>query len=79
MKWVGTTRPRMATLAAQLGELARLFGEVAARDPLSGLLVLLGALITGLSVLVLAWLGIGAALALATDAATTEAPERGAR
>lgn len=55
----------MAGLIQNLTEMARLFGDVATTDPVSALLLLVGALLVGFSSLLFGYLalgGIGAAL-----------------
>ena len=58
----------MASLLAQIIEVATLFGGVAAADPLSALLLLLGAVITGGTVAALGYLALGAAVELVSPA-----------
>ena len=50
----------MTAIDAQLAELLQLFGDVAAVDPLSGLSLAIGGLITLVYAVVGGWLGLGA-------------------
>lgn len=54
----------MQSLLAQLTEIGALFAGVAATDPVSALLLLLGAVLTGGSAAALGLLALGAALDL---------------
>jgi hypothetical protein len=57
-------------------EMVRLFTEVAVRDPLSFLLVLLGTLLVVASMAVLGYLALGATADLVTPGAIGRPPER---